>query len=336
MNGNTIFELVSRPSSTYVDSRGRPRGGERPYSIQARATILDQREGKEGEITEIRYMRNQKSPYVDEQTVPEGVNSDRQMSKPQFTGGTLAVNNNIKNLVKFMKLHPSDAANQHWGLFKQKAIFSERDPVKIAAKVNNAAKVEVNAVQAVFETPYAKLLPVAKYLGFDTTKDTDLVKFDLKTYAESAPSEFLDYLNSPVVERFARITDAETAGVLRIELNQIVWADGRPIMQVPASHDAKNYFTDMTFETQHRATWAEVLRKLDKIGSPAKDEEAIASPAPTTEYSTADMLTIFKERGILDYKFPHFYHGDTEICRSKEDIYEYIEKNKVALLAELE
>jgi hypothetical protein len=344
MNGDVIFELIGDTKGMYADGHNERRfRQERPFAIPAVATIIDEKAevGDEGSVAQIRYIANQRSPYIDKQNIPDGASLTRAVSKPQFTMGHIVVRKSQRNLLEFMRLHPMNEDNQHWGLPRQKAIFRERKPEEQARKVNESVKNQINAVRLVFESDFTtKTLPIAKYLKINTQRPSDLVLHDLKLYAESNPESFTQLLESAVVTRYDEVMKAHELGVIKVEPHRITWGDGRQITQVPANYDAAEYFSEITFDEAHRTTWREVQRLMGQLGSSEDDAETIASATPTGDFLELDIDTFVEELkhkkiAVWDTYDREWKINERKVAKNTDELKAYAEENKNELAARL-
>jgi len=333
-NEVVVFELVGNTISSYEDSMGNRRKSAKSVGIPSQATILYEYPNGDTEIRNIRYMKNQKTIYVDEQ--PENADLIRQVSSPQFIDGHLAVKPSQSNLLEFLRKHPYNAANQHWDLDRQKVMFKERNPVAIAKELNSKNKQIVNASRLVYDSDFVgKIVPIAEYLGYDTNKESDLILWDIDTYARSNPEKFIDLLDSPMVERHTDITLAQRRGIIKIDGQRVIWSDGRQIVEVPTAFSPKEYFAEISFDEKYKSVWFELKRQLDNRPSVAEDSKTIAAPKTNkldalSEINTLELIDVLKSNKTITWETPYYLINGKKI-KGKDKLFDYVEKNKAEL-----
>jgi hypothetical protein len=275
-------------------------------SIPAETTAIDEA----GDIRTIRYIPGQKSIYKDEQKIDSDRNIVRLISKPSFQNGILIVPRTQKNLIEFLRKHPANEDNQEWRFPGQRSMFREHNPEVLAKKQNEQTRTLVNAVKLVYEAPFReKLVPLAKYLGYDVNRESDLILYDMQVFAQNNPQDFVELIDSAVVQRHDEVMTADERGIIRVQTDRITWPDGRQIVAVPANYDPFEYFSEVTFDQSHRATWMEIQRKLNRQtdATTAKDDLVEASRTalsvdlegmrPLDLYEAAIELGVIEQRG---------------------------------------
>lgn len=339
MNSNetVIFELCQTTQSSYKEANGQPRRAERPFGIPATATIVDD----DGDIREIRYVKSQKEVFVDLQTINPNTRITRLVSKPQFTAGMLVVKSNQKNLLEFLRLHPLNEANAHRRTNGERSVFRERNPIEMAKKDNLSKKAQINAARLVWESDFlSKIVPVANYLKIDTSRDSDLILWDVQQYAEKNPTEFVELLDNQVVARHSEILRAVKMGVIRLDGQRLLWADGRQICETPANYEVLEYFAEVSFDDKYRTTYTEIERLLDKVGTKSGDEKALLKGGTSKDEEMSDLdaeelIEQLKEAKVIVWKIPHFTVNGQPIAKKKEDLIEYVKENKRLLIAQM-
>lgn len=331
-----IFELIGNNHSSYQEGNGQPRRAERPFGIPAQCTIIDD----DGDVREIRYVKSQKSPFVDLQTVNPNLRITRLVSKPQFTAGMLVVKSNQKNLLEFLRLHPLNEANAHRRTNGERSVFRERDFVAMAKRDNETHKKQINATRLVWESDFVKkIIPVAKYLKINIERESDLILWDVSKYAEQNPEDFIALLDNPVVTRHSDVTEAVNMGILRVVGQRLTWRDGRQIIEAPANYDILEYFSEVSFDGKHRSTWQEVERQMGKIGTPEGDEEAIleGGSQEAEDYltmPTKDLIQFLKEKAIISWEKTHFAVNGEAVAKSNKELIDYVDDNKRTLVTQ--
>lgn len=341
-NQTVVFELCTTLKSSYEDSLGNRRNSIRSLGLGAEAIMLYEDEDGDSYIRTIRYVKSHKSPFKDiqDEDLDPNVKLWRIMSKPQFTDGILAVNPTQKNLLEFLRNHPANEQNQHWGLEGQKAMFRERNPAKIAQELNKKNKQVINASRFVYDSDFlTKIVPIAEYLGFSTDKESDLVLWDVDTYARANPERFIELLDSPIISRYSDAKLAVKRGVIRVMGQQVSWADGRQIVDTPVNKEPLEHLVELSFDNSYSNMWAEVQRLLNKVSTPKEDTQAISKGASSkseelNEISTADLIDELKKESIIVWQTPFFVIDEKQI-KGKDKLIEYVEANKKTLAARL-
>lgn len=343
----TIFELVGATNSNYEDPRtGGQARGLGSFGLSHTQTILYKDSDGDQWEREVRYMPTQRSVFVDVQneTLTESqLNKvSRLVSKPRFVNGLLMVQSNQKNLLEYLRSHPQKEGNEGLRVSdKQRTIFRERDAAEIAKKMNETTKKQVNAEMLVFSAPFEeKIIPIAKYLMMDIDQDAELILWNVKQYAVNNPEDFLELMDNPTVDRVASIEKAIGLGILRVNGQRILWADGRQIVDVPANLNPTHYLAELSFDNSHRTTWNEIGRLIDKRTSPQKDAETIVEAESTStdaldELSASDLFESLKAEGAIEWKPPYFYFGDERLGKGKDESVKAIAVNKKLYAAKL-
>lgn len=338
-NELVVFELVGSNASMYDDPTGKRKISERPFGIPAEAVCMFPHEDEEGDVflerRKIRYVRTENSPFVDEQNIDSSLRITRLVSKPNFTAGILVVKPSQRNLLEFLRHHPANEANKHWGLEGQKTLFREKNYVADAQKANENTKKILEAGRLVYESNFTSdILPIARYLRYDTSADKDILLFQVKQYAEANPDEFIKLLGSAVVSRFSMIQEAEAMGIINVTPTRVTWADGRQIIQVPANFDAYEYFAEICFDPEYRSTWLEVKRLLAKMGNSDNDDVKIEKAETDQtqqlkEISTEELMNLLKDKKIITYQLGKgFSDEDGLIAKTKDELAALIERDK--------
>lgn len=338
---NIVFELTLNTQSSYTDQYGNRRNTSKSYAIPAKAIMLHEDEDGDYTIRNIRYVKNQNSIFVEDQNIEEdSISLARLVSKPQFTDGVLAVQYSQKNLLEFLRNHPLNEANQHWNMEGQKAVFRERNPVEIARKSNEQNKKVINASRLVYDSDFVgKIVPIAQYLGFETDKESDLILWDVDTYARANPERFIELLDSPVIQRYSDIGLAVKYGIIRIQDQRVLWADGRQLLEAPANYDTREYFAEVSFDDNFHSAWMEIKRLMDKRTTPKEDMQRIAKPESSTvnDISTMgveELTDKLKEEGIITWEAPFYNIGNNKI-KGKAKLIEFVQEHRKELSAKL-
>lgn len=133
----------------------------------------------------LRYAKNQKSPFEDEQ------DGNAIMEPIVFEDGFLAVERSNQVLQKFLELHPS-----------RDMIFEEIDDAKDAAEELELEELILDAQLLARELDIKMLETVSRVLlGRDVDKmSTAELKRDILVFSRNYPMEFIEVLNDPALQ----------------------------------------------------------------------------------------------------------------------------------------
>tara|TARA_R110000782_G_scaffold207642_2_gene296159 strand:- start:747 stop:1502 length:756 start_codon:yes stop_codon:yes gene_type:complete len=142
---------------------------------------------KEGTNRPLRYSRNQKSPFEDEQ------DGNAILEPIVFEDGMLTVPKENQVLQKFLHLHPSNG-NVFQEINKERDASAELEVVEMEIEAQIEAKKITSDIK--------KLTQVCRVLmgnGVENMTSPEL-KRDLLVYAKHNPEDFLDTINDPMLE----------------------------------------------------------------------------------------------------------------------------------------
>ena len=133
----------------------------------------------------LRYARNQKTPFEDDQ------DGNAILEPVVFEDGMLYVPRENQVLQQFLHYHPSNGS-----------LFEEIDEAKDAQEELISVELEVDALVMARELEVDKLLSVCRVLmGNHVDKLTiPQLKRDILIYAKSNPEDFIDTVNDPMLE----------------------------------------------------------------------------------------------------------------------------------------
>lgn len=298
-------------------------------SIPAECRIIDE---TTGQSRTIRYIPGEPSIYKDKQNV-EG-NVERKKSKPKFENGYLFVPANQTTFHEFMDKHPSNEKNQHWRLPNQKAIFLEHNPAKIANERNKTQREEAKATELVYSSDFeTKIIPMARFLRFDVTRDSAMILYDMMNYAKKNPAIFIELLDSAKVERFDKLCQAVDFGIIKFDNNAVKWPDGSAISSTPRGYESLEFFAEMSSEPKYRDTWNFILREIKKHTNQESPEEVLDVPITTAMgrlngMNMSDLYEVYKEADLFDTTFPTVSIGDQWKAKGKKNFVELMEENE--------
>ena len=145
---------------------------------------------KEGINKPLRYARNQKTPFEDDQ------DGNAILEPIIFEDGFLVVRKENQVLQKFLHYHPENGAT-----------FVEVNNEKDASKDLEIIHHEVDALVAAREMDITRAEQIGRVgIGMNTDKMTSAeIKRDVLVYARNNPQEFLDLLNDPMLELQSKV-----------------------------------------------------------------------------------------------------------------------------------
>ena len=170
----------------------RLKGGESPLSYMlasrhsSRSPLLHFNE-ETGVNEPLRYARNQKSPFENEQ------DGNAILEPIVFEDGMLTVSKENQVLQKFLSLHPSNG-------FVFEEINKERDAAAELEQVEFELEAQIEAKKITTDT--SKLTQICRVLMGNAVENmtTAELKRDILVYAKNNPEDFLDTLNDPMLE----------------------------------------------------------------------------------------------------------------------------------------
>jgi hypothetical protein len=226
-------------------------GGAAPMSfmLASRNTIAKRLYHFDGKVNrELRYARNQKSPFVDEQ------DGNFILEPIIFEDGFLRVEDSNPVLQKFLELHPDNGTS-----------FVEVDSKKDAQKELDWLELEADALSKARTIDYAMMENIARIaLSIDPSRiSTQELKRDIIIYAKNNPEEFLSIVNDPNVAHdglVARLFDYGTLVVKRNAVHYNLTNNKSKLLIIPAGQDAHEAVSSY-FVTEEGA---EVMATLEK------------------------------------------------------------------------
>lgn len=199
----------------------------------------------------LRYARNQKSPFEDEQ------DGNAIVEPIIFEDGMLYVPKNNQVLQKFLYYHPMNG-------LKYEEVNDEKDASEDVETLN----LEVDALIEARQLTIEQLENICSVIfGIDTSKvSTAEMKRDVLVYARNYPEDFLDIVRDPELKLQAKVRMMFDAGIIQFRKNQKeVWyntsTNKKKMLTVPFGEDG--YFTVATyFQTDEGVEALKVLEKL--------------------------------------------------------------------------
>ena len=183
----------------------------------------------------LRYARNQKSPFEDEQ------DGNAILEPVVFEDGMLTVDRNNQVFQQFLHHHPQNGM-----------VFEEINREYDASKELEDAQVELNAQVLAMELPLDKMITVCRvFIGNAVDKmTTPELKRDLLMYARNRPEELMDIINDPMLELQDTIMGFFEANLLKFAKgSKEVWynikSNKKKMLNVP--HNTDPYYIIGTY-----------------------------------------------------------------------------------------
>tara|TARA_R110002167_G_scaffold253027_3_gene459377 strand:- start:9452 stop:10201 length:750 start_codon:yes stop_codon:yes gene_type:complete len=163
---------------------------------------LDEEEGVQRAL---RYARNQKSPFEDEQ------DGNAILEPIIFEDGFLRVPKSNQILQRFLSLHPHNGSK-----------FKELDNSKEAKEIVENINIEVDAMIEARSLSIVQLETLTRVLfSKDPSKiSTDEMKRDILVYARRDPHEFMAIINDPVLKLHATVHKFFEEGLIKFRNKQ--------------------------------------------------------------------------------------------------------------------
>ena len=163
---------------------------------------LDEEEGVQRAL---RYARNQKSPFEDEQ------DGNAILEPVIFEDGFLRVSKSNQSLQKFFSLHPHNGVK-----------FKELDNSKEAKDIVETINAEVDAMIEARSLSIAELETLTRVLfSKDPSRvSTDEMKRDILVYAKREPLDFMATINDPVLKLHSSVHKFFEEGLIKYRNKQ--------------------------------------------------------------------------------------------------------------------
>lgn len=227
------------------------KGGGIWYKLrQQNITVFDE----QSEIVrQLRYSPNENSVFADEQsehTIREQI---------IFSNKTLPVSHTNPPLQKYLDLHPDNIANGG-------KVFRLVDTEKKAEIELNKEFAVLDAVSMVRDKSIEQLIPVAMYLGIDTSQKNMEIKRELLLQAKSSPQNFIEMFDNPVVRVKSTLISAVDFQILKADSDGMKWFDSKKlIVATPAGQDTIDISTRFCLSEKGALVLDEIERQLSKI-----------------------------------------------------------------------
>tara|TARA_R110000803_G_scaffold58775_2_gene117011 strand:+ start:2930 stop:3679 length:750 start_codon:yes stop_codon:yes gene_type:complete len=154
---------------------------------------------------ELRYARNQPSPFVDEQ------DGNAIIEPIVFEDGFLRVSKSNKVLQEFLSVHPHNRVK-----------FVELDKSKDAQEIVDSINIELDAMIEARSLSLNQLETLTRVLFSKdpSSVSTDEMKRDILVYAKNHPQEFMSVVNDPVLKLQATVHKFFDQGLLKFRNKQ--------------------------------------------------------------------------------------------------------------------
>ena len=205
----------------------------------------------EGINRELRYARNQKSPFVDEQ------DGNAILEPVIFEEGFLHVNKTNQVLQQFLHYHPLNGK-----------AFVEVDKAKDASEEIEDLMVEADALVEAKKLSIEQLENICRVLfGSNVaTMSTAELKRDVLVFAKTNPEDFLDVVNDPELKIMGTVERFFSEGILAYRKSgKEVWfntaTNKTKMLNVPFGQDAN----DLVVSYLKSDDGVEVLKHLESL-----------------------------------------------------------------------
>tara|TARA_R110000764_G_scaffold33949_3_gene75972 strand:- start:1575 stop:2420 length:846 start_codon:yes stop_codon:yes gene_type:complete len=227
------------------------KGGGVWYKLrQNNITVFDESTGM---VRQLRYSPNENSVFTDEQSE----NTIREQIV--FTNKTLPVSHTNPPLQRYLDLHPDNMANGG-------KVFRLIDTEKKAEVELDKEFAILDAVGMVRDKSIDQLLPVAMYLGIDTSQKNMEIKRELLMQAKSNPQGFVEMFDNPVVKIKSTLISAVDFQILKADADGMKWFDSkRLIVSTPAGQNTVDIATRYCLSEKGALVLEEIERQLSKI-----------------------------------------------------------------------
>lgn len=207
----------------------------------------------------LRYARNQRSPFEDEQ------DGNAIMEPIIFEDGFLRVERSNQVLQEFLSLHPSNGQ-----------IFEEINEAKDAAEELEMQEIILDAQLLARDLSISKLEMVCRVLMGTSVdrKSTSELKRDILVYSRQNPQEFMDILNDPSLQIYDDVVQIFSKGLLSLRnKNRDVYFNLKDnktkILTVPFGEDANDIMASY-FQTDDGIETYKLLKQMLKGNTKVK------------------------------------------------------------------
>lgn len=218
--------------------------------IRTEVTVFDK---ERGQVRQIRYCPNEPSIYVEEQS------EHARREHIIFRDKMLFVPIEKPNLLEFMNTHPDNVSN---GGNKFKIIDKSRSAEEELDKEFS----QYEAVSMVRDKDISELLPVAMFLGINTSRKSAEIRRDLLRDAKKNPTRFVELFDNPQVKCKSAVLQAMDFQILRKKTDGMYWFDtNRLIVTAAAGLDPVDVMTRFCLTEKGAPVYDRLLEELNRL-----------------------------------------------------------------------
>ena len=202
-----------------------------------------------GENRTLRYARNQKSPFEDEQ------DGNAILEPIIFEDGYLTVYKNNQVLQQFLHYHPGNGST-----------FKELDKAKEAQDDIDIVQQEIDALVAANDMSLERKIAVARVVFNNVDKmSTAEIKRDILMFAKNEPAEFLEVINDPDLEIDSNIAEFISNNYLELTTKSVTLTTGKTkkkLLSLPFGEDPMYIISSWMKSDEGLPTYKMLLKKL--------------------------------------------------------------------------
>ena len=202
-----------------------------------------------GENRTLRYARNQKSPFEDEQ------DGHAILEPIIFEDGYLTVYKNNQVLQQFLHYHPGNGST-----------FKELDKAKEAQDDIDIVQKEIDALVAANDMSLERKIAVARVVFNNVDKmSTAEIKRDILMFAKNEPAEFLEVINDPDLEIDSNIAEFISNNYLELTTKSVTLTTGKTkkkLLSLPFGEDPMYIISSWMKSDEGLPTYKMLLKKL--------------------------------------------------------------------------
>lgn len=202
-----------------------------------------------GENRTLRYARNQKSPFEDEQ------DGNAILEPIIFEDGYLTVYKENQVLQQFLHYHPGNGST-----------FKELDKAKEAQEDIDIVQKEIDALVAANDMSLERKIAVARVVFNNVDKmSTAEIKRDILMFAKNEPSEFLEVINDPDLEIDSNIAEFISNNYLELTTKSVTLTTGKTkkkLLSLPFGEDPMYIISSWMKSDEGLPTYKMLLKKL--------------------------------------------------------------------------
>ena len=202
-----------------------------------------------GENRTLRYARNQKSPFEDEQ------DGNAILEPIIFEDGFMTVRKENQVLQQFLHYHPGNGK-----------VFKELDKAKEAQEDINIVQQEIDALVAANDMSLERKIAVARVVFNNVDKmSTAEIKRDILMFAKNEPAEFLEVINDPDLEIDSNIAEFISNNYLELSTKSVTLTTGKTkkkLLSLPFGEDPMYIISSWMKSDEGLPTYKMLLKKL--------------------------------------------------------------------------